>query len=208
MLKSFAAVLCTAAAAFGQYKMEPVGAPPAELAPAVAGVLNKQGARILGANGSVFCEVWLRSSVPAGPKSNEESVTLPTIPHGSVLGAIRFPAAGADRRGQVIKPGVYTLRFSYYPLNGDHQGAAPQRDFMVMTPAAEDKDPAPIPVFDALMVMSRKASNTPHPAVLSFWKAETDFQPGFAKMGEQDWVWQTKLGEMPVAIILVGKTEA
>jgi len=89
------------------------------------------------------------------------------------------------------------------PINGDHQGAAPQRDFLLMTPAAQDTDPNATPNFDTLVGMSRKASGTPHPAVLSFWKSDTD-TPGFAKQGDSDWVLQAKLGDTPIAIILVG----
>src|SRR5678815_1390199 len=114
-------VLATSAA-FAQYKSEAAGAPPAELAPAISQSLEQQGTKIVGSSG-VFCEVWFRTSLPSGAKSSEASVTLPTIPHGTLLGAIRFPAQGADRRGQPIKPGVYTLRYSLQPLNGDHLGA-------------------------------------------------------------------------------------
>ena len=28
------------------------------------------------------------------------------------------------------------MRYSYYPMNGDHQGVAPQSDFAVLSPAA------------------------------------------------------------------------
>jgi hypothetical protein len=189
------------------YKVEPAGEAPSELEPAIKASLAKEGFKILSSDGKVISEIWLRSTVPSGPKANEDSVTMPTIPHGTVLGALRFPSTGSDRRGQTIKPGVYTLRFSYYPQNGDHQGVAPQRDFLIMTPAGEDKDLNAAPNFDALMVMSRKASGTPHPAVLSFWKQDTDFKPGFHKEGDQDWILQTKIGDTQVAIILIGKAE-
>ena len=55
--------------------------------------------------------------------------------------------------------------------------------------------------------MSRKASGTPHPAVLSFWKADSD-APGFSKQGESDWVLQAKIGDTPIAIILIGLAAA
>ena len=113
-------LLCAATAA-AQYKMEPAGAPPPELDAAIAGALQKEGAKIVAANGSVVCEIWLRATMPSGPKANEDGVTLPTIPHGALLGAIRFPVPGSERRGQSLKPGVYTLRFSYYPVDGNHQ---------------------------------------------------------------------------------------
>ena len=204
---AFIFVAAIASPLIAQYKMEPVAEPPAELDPAIRASLAKEGFKIISSDGKVISEIWFRTPLPWGPKANEDSVSLPTIPHGSVLGAIRFPATGADRRGQTLKPGVYTLRFSYYPQNGDHQGVAPQRDFLILTPAADDKDLNATPNFDALMGMSRKASGTPHPAVLSFWRQDVDFTPGFDKLGEQDWVLQLKIGDTPIAVVLIGKAE-
>jgi len=192
-----------AAAAFGQYKTEPAGPPPSELAPAVAQTLEKTGARITGPSG-VVCEIWLRAQAPTGAKSTDENVTMKSATPGALLGAIRFPGRGFDRRGQQIKSGVYTLRYGLIPVNGDHQGAAPQRDFLVLVQAAEDKDASATLTFEALMALSKKASGTPHPAVLSFSKQDTDFQPGISKQGESDWVFQTKIGDTPIAIILIG----
>ena len=194
------AILCLLGAD-GPYKAEPAGAPPSEVAPAIAQSLQ-DGTKIT-ANGAAYCEIWFRKEKPSGAKSTEESVTLPNIPPGALLGVIRFDGKGADRRGQTIKAGVYTLRYGIMPVNGDHQGAAPQRDFLLMTPAADDRDLNSTPAFAALVAMSRKASGTPHPAVLSFWKADTDTL-GFSKQGDTDWVLQTKLGETTVAVILVG----
>ena len=195
--------IALATAVFGQYKTEPAGAPPAELAPGFAQTLEKTGTRITGPTG-VVCEIWFRAQAPSGAKSADESVTMKSVPPGALLGAIRFPGRGYDRRGQQIKSGVYTLRYGWIPVNGDHQGAAPQRDFLVMVQAAEDKDPAATPTFEALMALSKKASGTPHPAVMSFWKQDTDFQPGVSKQGESDWVLQTKMGDTQIAVIVVG----
>ncbi len=194
-----------ALAAFGQYKSEPAGAPPADVAPAIRDALQKDGARITGPAGPL-CEIWFRSTAPSAPPSSEPDVTLPTIPPSALIGVIRYDAKGQDRRGQAIKPGVYTLRYNIYPVNGDHQGVAPQRDFAVLSPAATDTDLNSTPKFDQLMVMSRKVSGTQHPAVLSMWKADMDFKPGFDKQGDTDWVLQTKMGDLPIAIILIGVT--
>ena len=148
-------------------------------------------------------EIWFRADKPAGGKSaGEEAVTLPSVPQGALLAVIRFAGKGSDRRGQNIKPGVYTLRYSLMPVNGDHQGAAPQRDFMLLVPAADDKDLNAMPAFEALVDMSKKASGTPHPAVMSLWKAE-DAKTGLSHQGD-DWVLQTKLGDMAIAVILIG----
>jgi hypothetical protein len=145
--------------------------------------------------------------MPSGPNTGETSVTLPTIPPGALLGVLRFPAKGSDRRGQTIAPGVYTLRYGNYPINGNHQGVAPQRDFLVLVPAPLDKSTDAVSDFNALMDLSRKASGTPHPAVFSFWKADADDKPGFDKQGEKDWVLTTNLGGTKISIILIGKAD-
>lgn len=195
------------AAAFAQqYSAASAGSTPPEVPAPLAALLNKDGIQVKGPDG-VFAEVWLVSKPNVSGNSTESNVTLPMIPHGSLMGVIRFPGKGADRRAQSIKAGVYTLRYSNFPINGDHQGVAPQRDFLVMTPMALDTDWKPVADWEALMSMSRKTSGTPHPAVLSFWKQDSDFKPGLHLEGEHDWVWHVKVGDLPLAIILVGKAE-
>lgn len=113
------------------------------------------------ANCAAYREIWLRPSLPSGAGSNEQkptppNVTLATIPQGALLGVLRFDGNGSDRRGQTIQAGVYTLRYGIMPANGRHQGAAPQRDFLLLTSAAEDRDGNATPSFDALLAMSRK----------------------------------------------------
>jgi len=200
-------ILLSTSALFGQYKMEPLSTAPSDVAPAIAGVLDKQGTKIMGPDGQIYCEIWFRSTPPPAAQNKEISVTWNTVAHGSLIGIINFPAKAADRRGQIINPGLYTLRFSYYPANGDHQGVAPQRDFLILSKAADDADPNSTPKFDDLMAVSRKASGTPHPLVLSMWKGDSDWQAGFDKMGETDWVLQTTVAGTKIAVILVGKAE-
>ncbi len=209
MNKLVICLLAGAVSLFGQqYKSEPAGPPPSDVPAAMAQLLSKDGIKVETTDGKVFCEVWLVAKAPEGPPSQEPSVTLPTSPAGAFLGILRFPGQGADRRGQSIKPGTYTLRYSDYPVNGDHQGVAPQRDFLVLSPISADTDPKPVSDFDALMDLSRKATGTPHPGVLSMWKQDPGAKPGFTVENDTDWVWRTNLGNLPVAIILVGQARA
>jgi len=167
-------------------------------------MLQKDGVRIKDGAKTVM-ELWFRSSAPKGANNGEDSVTFHDVQLGTLMGVVRFPERGSDRRGQTIKGGTYTMRLGFYPQNGDHQGAAPQRDFLVLSPIAVDKDVSATPAFDALMDMSRKASGTPHPAVLSTWKLDAGaFKPGVAQEGESDWVLQTKMGDTPIAVIVAG----
>ena len=130
--------------AFCQYTTGSAGPAPEGVSPAIAQVLQKDGAKVSNA-GAAYCSIWFRTDKPTGGKPAEENQTLTTLNPGTLLGVIRFDAKGQDRRGQGMKPGVYTLRYGLIPINGDHQGAAPQRDFVVMIPAALDTDLAAAP---------------------------------------------------------------
>lgn len=188
------------------YKVAVASTAPAGLPDSVASLLNKEGTQVSGPDGKVAFEIWMRATAPTGPTTKEENVSLPTIPHGALVAVISFPKNWSDRRGQTIKAGAYTMRYSMFPINGDHQGVAPQRDFFLLTPVAADTNGSALPNFDDLMTMSRKASGTPHPAVFSVYKTDGN-HTGFAKEGEHDWVLHTKIGATPVSIILVGKAE-
>jgi hypothetical protein len=164
------------------------------------------GYRIAGPSGP-WCEIWFRKAIPTGAKPADNAIVFP-IAQGTLVGILRFPATGADRRGQTIKPGVYTLRYGIQPVDGAHVGVAPQRDFVLLTPIADDADPNALPAFDPLVQMSRKASGTPHPAVLSIEPPSGSTFPAITKEGDHDWVLNVKIGNLPVAIIVAGKVEA
>lgn len=206
-MKPIIVALSLAASLFadGDYKAQPGGALP-EAAAALKGSLEATGTKIVDGSGKLYAEIWLRTAQPADAKSGEQNITLPELPHGALLGVISFPAPASDRRGQAIKAGVYALRYSQFPITGDHQGVAPQRDFLVLTPVGEDKDPESTPKFDALMALARKGSGTTHPLILSMWKSDVA-TPGLAKEGEHDWVLIRKIGSIPVAIIVSGRAE-
>jgi hypothetical protein len=206
MHKLFLCLLLTGTALLAQYKTEPAGAPPSELNASVSSLLNKEGVKV--SDGSkVIAEMWFRSSMPTGGKS-EDAQSLTGVPMGALMGAIRFPANWADRRGQQVKAGVYTMRYGLFPQNGDHQGVAPQRDFLLLILAADDTNGASNLDYNQLTKTSMKAAGTPHPAVFSLWKADpADFKAGVSQLGEHDQVLKTKIGDTPIALIIYGKAE-
>jgi hypothetical protein len=188
------------------YKLEPVAAVAPGLPAAYGPAIQTQGFRVNGASGA-WCEIWLAKSLPVRAKPDDAAISF-GVAQGTLLGVIRFPGKGADRRGQVIPAGVYTLRYSLFPVDGAHSGVAPQRDFALMTPLAADPDPAAKPAFDDLVKMSGKASGTPHPAVLSLETPPAGATaPGVVKEGEHDWALTVKAGGLTFSIIVVGKAE-
>jgi len=202
----FGALLAASMLLAQDYKLEPITTAASGLPAAYAALMETGGYRITGPSGP-WCEIWFRKSIPAGAKPGDSAIVFP-IAQGTLLGILRFPAAGADRRGQTIQPGVYTLRYGLQPVDGAHVGVAPQRDFALLTPIAGDADPNALPGFDALVQMSTKASGTPHPAVLSIETPAGSTFPAVTKEGDHDWVLNVKIGNLPFAIIVAGKVEA
>jgi hypothetical protein len=193
--------------AFAQdYKLEPIPTAAPSLPAPFAAAIQQQGYRVAGSGGP-WCEVWLAKSIPVGAKPSDSAIAF-GIAQGTLLGILRFPAKGEDRRGQVIPAGVYTIRYSNFPVDGAHSGAAPQRDFALLTPIASDPDPAAKPAFEELVKMSSKASGTPHPAVFSMETPPSGATaPSVVKEGEHDWTLTVKSGDLTFSVIVVGKAD-
>ena len=205
MIKHLVLFLFAALTAFSQdYKLEPVSTVAPDLPAAYASEIAGQGYRVTGPSGP-WCEVWFRKTIPTGAKPADQTIALP-IAQGTLLGVIRFPKAAADRRGQNLKPGVYTLRYSNFPTDGAHQGVAPQRDFALATPIASDPDPKSTPDFEKLVTQS-KLSGTAHAAVFSLEPPQGTTFPAVTKEGEHDIVLNVKVGDLPIAIIVAGRAE-
>jgi hypothetical protein len=133
--------------------------PPADLAAGVAARLAP-AARV--ATGAATLDIWLAQKLERtadGPGwSNVES--------GTLIGAIRVSGEFKEIRGKVVKPGVYTLRYGLQPQNGDHLGISTFREFVLLSPAALDKDPKVLG-FDGVVALSKEVIGTAHPASLS-----------------------------------------
>jgi hypothetical protein len=192
--------------AMAQYQTAPAGAPPDSVPAAFTAALDPNGVRVTAPGGKVWCEVWVAKTLAAGAKSSEESVSLPTIPHGSLLGVIRFPTQASDRRGHPVAAGVYALRYSIFPADGNHMGAAPQRDFALLVPIAKDKAPDVKLAYEPLVTLVKEATGAPHPPCLSLFPSSEASAPAL-RQEEKDWVLHLKIGGQGIAMIVVGKTE-
>jgi len=154
-------------------------APPSALAGPVKEALSTQGIRIVDSQGKPYADLWLRKAIPAtekpaGPKG---AILFPFLQEGELLGAVRFPGEGRDFRDQSIVKGVYTLRYGLQPVNGDHLGASPFRDFALLLPAAKDTTLAQ-PAQKQLHEQSAESAGTSHPAVLMLLAAADPSQKG------------------------------
>jgi hypothetical protein len=180
-----------AANASAQYKLQSSATPPPQdLAAGIRDALSPAAIEVTGPSGPL-CEVWIAKSIPtAATPDTSLGVNFGQIPQGALVGAIKFDAKDNDYRNQPTQPGVYALRFMLQPVDGNHQGVSPYRDFVLAVPAALDTSPLPITT-DNLLKLSRKASGTGHPSVWSLVPADSApaTLPGIAHQEDGDlWV--------------------
>lgn len=110
--------------------------------------------------GAATLELWVVSALPAsgGDWSG--------VAEGAIVGALRVAGTFKEIRGKTVKPGVYTLRFGLQPQNGDHLGASPFREYLLLSPAAVDTDAKPLG-FDGTVALAKQTLGASHPAALS-----------------------------------------
>src|SRR5262245_22544755 len=193
-------------------KVEQVGAfSDAAASEPLRSALESKGYRVTLGDGTVLCDIWLRASLPAA-KSEVTGSTYTGIAESSVVGVVSFAKTNLDYRGQTIKPGAYTLRYALHPVDGNHMGISPIRDFLLLLPVAEDKDPAAAIAFTDLNKMSNKASGTNHAGVISL--VSIDGQKSFPAVFENEVghiVFAARIktsdGEKPIGFVVKGVSE-
>lgn len=191
--------------------------PPKELAEAVRKELGDRCVQLTNEQGDLLVEVWFRKEVPA--KATEAQVqnglTYREIPETTVLGAFRLPKPYMDYRKQKLAAGVYTLRFALQPQNGDHMGTAPYGEFVLTSPAADDKKPDVMEP-KSLHEMSAKSTES-HPGVILLFPGKgATAEPKLVNKGDGHWVLlytqDVKVGDkkvtIPLGLTLVGFSTA
>ncbi|HSC27657.1 MAG TPA: hypothetical protein VLD67_10305 [Vicinamibacterales bacterium] len=190
-------------------------APPDGLAPALASQLSRGGVRAVVSKGPVTIDFWWVSGLPV--RAGAARPSWADVEEGSLVGAATISAEFRDIRGRIIKPGTYTLRNGIQPSNGDHLGVSPFREFLLLSPAAVDTDPAPRG-HDGTIELSKLTIGGSHPGVwsidppaatgelLQLHKTELDHD---AVVVDVPVVREGKpAGSMKFGIVLVGRIEA
>ena len=103
------------------YKLEPIATAAPGLPAAYASVIEATGYRVTGppARGA-------RSGSQIDSDRRQARRCRRSrfrIAQGTLLGVLRFPGKGADRRGQVIKAGRLYARYSNFPVDGAHRAS-------------------------------------------------------------------------------------
>jgi hypothetical protein len=148
---------------------------PDEVAAEIGKLMAPQATKVT--NGKrTLCEIWLRNAVPVQADFAPSDTVLYSFEPGQLVGVIRFPRKVTDFRNQEIAAGVYTLRYGLQPVDGNHVGTSETRDFLLLSPAREDKDPAKLEM-EGLYKFSRDAAETTHPAIMPLRALSPDLEP-------------------------------
>jgi hypothetical protein len=192
LLTLLSLVLAQAADLSGVNHSDPV---PTEIAAAVAAKVAPGGVRAT-ANGTTITFWWVKDLAGA---------SWAEVPEGTLVGAVKLDADVKDIRGHVMKAGVYTLRYGIQPATDDHFGVSPFRDFLLVSPAAVDKDPA-APGHDGTIDLSKQTLGGKHPAVWSIDPPAAKDAPlavYTTDLGHKSLI--VEVGQHKFGIVLIGK---
>ena len=117
-----------------------------------------------------MAEFWFAKPLKT-VKQDVPGAFYPELTNGEFVGVVRFPQGMSDFRGQSLPPGVYTLRYQLLPQDGNHMGVAPNPDFLLASPVANDSRPEQSYVYKKLVALSAKSTGTNHPAVIALESA-------------------------------------
>jgi hypothetical protein len=192
--------------------------PPSELSEPIRKLLSNNSIQLHGDKAGLLCEVWFRKEVPvkATPEQLKNGLTYREVEESTILGAIRLEQQANDYRKQKIKPGVYTLRLGFQPMDGDHMGTAPYSEFCLLVPAKLDEK-ADLIETKELREVSAKATGGSHPAVFLLYPNEKpEDMPKLADKGSDTWVLNVKEpitvggqkadGGLGIGLTLIGHT--
>lgn len=198
-------LLAPALASADDFKVEAIkDAPPAGVAPEIAASLNGQGYRITDDQGKPLAEIWLRKAIPAKsrPSGADGTIQFPFLAESELLGVLHLVGEVQDYRDQTIDKGLYTMRYGLQPVNGDHLGVSPFRDYTLLLPASHDKATAGLPRKE-LETQSAESAGTTHPAVFFMLAAPAD-APASMIHDEEKNTWRVAL---PLSLSVSGESQ-
>jgi hypothetical protein len=207
------------AAAKDEYHIKTVDNTPApeQVQEPIRNLLGDRCVQLLGAKDDLLAEVWFRKDVPvkATDAQINNGLTYAEVPESTIFAVIRLPKQFTDYRKQKIPAGVYSLRLANQPMDGDHMGTAPYSEFLLLSPAADDKTPGTMET-KKLQEMSGKTTGG-HPGVLLLFPGTgAEKAPRLEKKEENHWVLylllDAKAGDkkavLPVGLTLIGVSSA
>ena len=194
------------------FTLHTVNSHPNKLEESLKNSLGSKGFQIIDDQKNLWCEIWIRQEIAVSEYAASPDAQYPSFHSGVLLGLIRFPSDASDYRGLPIKPGIYTMRYGIIPQDGNHVGAAPIVDFVLLIPVVEDVHDLDAKLTsNELVALSRKASGTNHPTVINLaYPLDSIDKPLLEKDDLNHWILSlpirlTTKKNIPVSIIVYGQ---
>ena len=194
MIGGWLVVLCVSNLLGQDYKAAPLEGPPAAegIGSDLLAAFEAQGVKIM--RGSrTSCEIWLRKDIESLADFKPSDERIYPFQQGQLIGLIHYPRKNNEFRDQEVQSGWYTLRFELQPVDGNHVGTSPTRDFLLMAKAENDQ-PGRKWETKELLAASAEVSGGSHPAMISLQRAEKsgESKPSLRHDEEKDW-WVLRL---------------
>lgn len=181
--------------------------PPDSLSDALRSMIQSEAVVAKGPDGKTIAEFWMRTAPFEGEPSAGFGIRFTTIPPGSLLGVVRFPDEGSDFREQHIEPGLYTMRFSLHPEDGNHMGVAASRDFAALIKAEADKEPAKNLAFEPLTKLSISSTGNTHPTIMRVQFPDGDETGHVWQDDMEHWLVDLAVADEVMGVVIHGHSE-
>ncbi len=212
-------VLLLVSVANGQdYSVEKIdSAPETEgVSEEIAKLIADHGVRVKRGSTRTFCEIWLCKQLEVEPNFKATEERLYPFSPGQLIGLLHFGRRGSEFRDQTMSSGWYTLRFGLQPIDGNHEGTSPTRDFLLMLAAEQDDLPEAWKSEQDLHEASSEAAGSSHPAMLCLQRASEGSELAIRHDEANDWwvlhlvapgVAEKKPKPIPMDLVVVGHAE-
>ncbi len=172
--------------------------------------LAEKGIRVKRGSSRTVCEIWPCKEWDVAPGFSATDERLYPFSPGQLIGVLHFSRRGSDFRDQTISSGWYTLRFGLQPVDGNHEGTSPTRDFLLLVAAEQDEFPENWEEVDTLNEASAEAAGSSHPAMICLQRPRDGAELSIHHdEGHDWWILQMvgrgkKAGDVPVDLVVVG----
>jgi hypothetical protein len=200
------AALALHAEDFGVEKTE--SSPPEDVSQAIRDVVGSGGLKV-SAGEKGLAEFWLREEIPTKDSpSGDLGVSFGNLEQSVLMGVVRLAEPWRDYKNLQVAAGVYTLRYAVEPQDGNHMGVSIYRDFMLLIPAAQDKEVDVSWTADELYLQSNNSTGQPHPGVLALFPVYDEISEPRIVMNDMDQpTLAVKLGSLTLGLVIQGHGE-
>ncbi len=196
------------------YRVEKIESGPeeGELSKELQAVVADSGYRVIRGTSRTIAEIWFVKEWRLESGFESSPTRLYPFTPGQLIGVLHYGRRGSDFRDQPIESGWYTLRFQLQPIDGNHVGTSPTRDFLLAVAADRDA-PGKEWDTDTLNEASAEAAGSSHPAMLCLQMASEGDEPKMVHQDSTDWWMLHAVGKgtvdgqtkaVPIDIVVAG----